>query len=81
MGAIYLIALPIYYANVAPEAVPTTIDPVSSIEETFEDSPQIKPMSERIDLNRITWGVGSLLSYAAVAVYLNSPGLRRHFKH
>lgn len=83
VGSIYLIALPIYYANMPPGSAPTELDPIKAIEENLEgqtDGPQIKSIADNLDLNSITWGVGSLLSYAAVAVYLNSPGLRRHFK-
>ena len=81
VGAVYLIALPIYHANFGSGAVPGSLESAGAIEESFVDGPRIRPISEQIDLNRITWGIGSLLSYAAVAVYLNSPGLRRHFKH
>lgn len=84
VGSVYLIALPIYYANMPPEAAPTDdglINPVATTGDDF-DGPQIRSIAESLDMNRITWGVGSLLSYAAVAVYLNSPGLRRQFgKH
>ena len=82
VGAVYLIALPIYYANMPPEVALTEESPltVSTVAEDF-DQPAIKPLTESLDLHRITWGVGSLLSYAALAVYLNSPGLRRQFKH
>lgn len=83
VGSVYLIALPVYYANMPPEVVPTDTNPIKEIEKNFEgeiDGPQITSIADKLDLNSITWGIGSLLSYAAVAVYLNSPGLRRHFK-
>ncbi len=81
VGSVYLIALPIYYANMPPEVV-VTDDSAPSVAEVVQDfdAPQIKSIAESLDVNRITWGVGSLLSYAALAVYLNSPGLRRQFK-
>ena len=81
VGAVYLIALPIYFANFSSEVAPGPLETGMAVDEPYVDGPRIKPISEQIDLNRITWGIGSLLSYAAVAVYLNSPGLRRHFKH
>lgn len=81
VGSVYLIALPIFYANMPPELAPVTDDSITTTVTELTEGPQIKSIAESLDLNRITWGIGSLLSYAAVAVYLNSPGLRRHFKH
>ena len=81
VGAVYLIVLPIYYANMPPEVTPTdAVSLTTTLVEDF-DAPQIRSITESLDLNRITWGVGSLLSYAVLAVYLNSNSLRRHFKH
>ena len=82
VAAVYLIFLPIYVANFGSGSVIGSPNSSETFEEVYMEGPRIKPLSEQIDLNRITWGIGSLLSYAAVAVYLNSPGLRRHFiKH
>ena len=81
VGTVYLIALPIYHANFGTGTAIGSPESSGTLDEVYTDGPRIKPISEQIDLNRITWGIGSLLSYAAVAVYLNSPGLRRHFKH
>ncbi len=81
VGFVYLIALPIFYANMPAEVVPVSDDSITTTVMEVTEGPQIKSIADSLDLNRITWGVGSLLSYAAVAVYLNSPGLRRHFKH
>ena len=78
VGLIYLIAMPIYHANVPTEAIPGTADVIVTTSDD-PDAPQIKAITESLDLNRIGWGIGSLLSYAGVAVYLNSPGLRRQF--
>jgi len=81
VGAVYLIALPIYYANMPPEVAPADNQPLKSVVEQVDpDAPQLVSIAENLDLNRITWGVGSLLSYAVIAVYLNSPSLRRQFK-
>ena len=80
VGSIYLIALPIYFANMPPEALSGEegmLNPMATADDF--DAPRIKSIAETLDMNRITWGIGSLLSYAAVAVYLNSPSLRRQF--
>ena len=81
VGSVYLIALPIYYANMPPELAPTETTSLTNVVDDFDiDTPKIKSIAESLDLNRITWGIGSLLSYAALAVYLNSPSLRRQFR-
>ncbi len=79
VGSVYLIALPIYYANMPPEVVMTDLPPMSNPVEN-QGEPQIRPITENLNVDRIMWGVGSLLAYAAMAVYLNSSGLRRQFK-
>ena len=81
VGAVYLIALPIFDANTpqGAEVAPERASLTTILVEDF-DAPQIRPITESLDLNRIKWGVGSLLSYAVLAVYLNSNSLRRHFK-
>lgn len=78
IGAFYLIALPVYYANNPPSPVAESSG-FEKPQETIGENLSIKPLEERLDLNRIYCGVGSLLSYAALAMYLNSPGLRRQF--
>ena len=77
VASVYLIALPIYHANTPQVAATSNLiaDPTVDF-----DGPQLHSIAESLDMNRITWGVGSLLSYAAIAVYLNSPGLRRQFR-
>jgi hypothetical protein len=78
IGVVYLIALPIYDANMPTSAAPvidnapaTPVDP---------DAPQIRPITEQLDMTRISWGIFSLLAYAGLAVYLNSPAMRREFR-
>ena len=71
-AAIALIALPIYEVNAHAPVVAVDDDP-------FDEGPDIKPLVDRIDYNSISWGIASLLAYAAVVVYLASPGVRRHF--
>ncbi len=75
VGAVYLIALPVYYANmptaagpVDPEPIPGVIDP---------EAPDVKPIV--VDLTKLSWGVISMLGYAGIVLYLNTPGLRRQF--
>jgi len=78
IGGVFLIAMPIYYANMPPDSVATR--PSSTSEPVDPDAPDVRPLTENLDLNQITWGIASLLAYAAVAVYLNSPGLRKQFR-
>lgn len=69
-----LIVLPIYRANI-DEAVPAAVvDPGEMV-----DGPPIQPYSERIDLVSISWGLGLLMVYTIVMLYVCTPGVRRHF--
>ena len=81
IGVVYLIALPIWKANVEPDSI--FEDPgvaATSPAEPFDpDAPRIKNLADQLDMNKITWGIAVLLSYAAVSVYLNSPGIKRQF--
>lgn len=81
VGTVYLIAMPIYYANVPTIQAGESGDAIE-IQTTrgYTEDIRIQSKVEALDMNRISWGVGSLLSYAALAVYLNSPGLRRQFR-
>lgn len=74
VDVIALIVLPIYHANVDMPVPAAVID-------TSEDAdgPPIVPYSERLDLRSVGWGLGLLVAYAGVMVYLSTPGLRRHF--
>jgi len=74
IGAVSLIAMPIYQANLPSEAIPSNPDPVDP------DAPDVRPLTDNLNLNAITWGIASLLGYATLAVYLNSPGLRKQFR-
>ena len=80
IGAVYLIALPIWEVNagtdfVAPNPNPTT----QPAEPADPDAPLLRNMADQLDMNRITWGIALLLSYAALSVYLNSPAMKRQF--
>jgi len=77
IGAIFLIAMPIYHANMSGEAMPSSSNTVN--EPVDPDAPDIRPLTDNLNLRKITWGIAALLGYAAFAVYLNSPGLRRQF--
>jgi len=71
-----LIAMPIYYANVATAPVPRT--------ELSDDLAQadiaIPSVVERLDTQSLTLGIVLIFVYAAVAVYLLSPQVRRYFR-
>ena len=75
VGAIYLIALPVYYANMPTAAPPIDSDQIHVIVDP--DAPDLKPIV--VDMTKISWGVISMLSYAGIVLYLNSPSLRRQF--
>ena len=79
IGVVYLIALPIYDANVPTRRRPDhrRRPPASRSTPTPRRS---RPITEQLDMNKITWGIFSLLAYAGLAVYLNSPAMRREFK-
>jgi hypothetical protein len=74
IGAVYMIALPIYDANIGGDAsAPFVADP-----NDFE-GPAIRNLAQQIDLSRISWGVAMLLGYAALSIYLNTPSIKREF--
>ena len=78
IGAVALIALPIYDANVTTGAAPIVTDGFPDAQDP--DAPHIRPLTEQIDMNKISYGIFSLLAFAGLAVYLNTPGVRREFK-
>ncbi len=77
-GVVYLIALPIYDANVTTGAAPIIDTPPTAFEDP--DEPHIRPITDQLDMQKISWGIFSLLAYAGLTVYLNSPAIRREFK-
>ncbi len=85
IGVVYLIALPIWDANMGtdvvanPPVAPKSPDPVDP------DAPVIPNLTDQLEkngMNQIAWGIAMLLGYAALSVYLNSPSIKREFnKH
>ncbi|WP_435005519.1 hypothetical protein P12x_003365 [Tundrisphaera lichenicola] len=78
VGAVTLIALPIFQANMATAAAPITDADLVNPEDP--EAPHIRPITDRLDMNRISWGIFMLLGYAGLSVYLNSPAMRREFR-
>ena len=79
IGVVYLIVLPIWEANVESDAAPVNPGIASPADPFDPDAPRITNLADRLDMNKITWGIAVLLSYAALSVYLNSPGVKRQF--
>lgn len=76
-----MIALPIFEANFEQkEQVVTRI--TAPLEDPNPDEIadwQFKPLVDRLDQRRITWGVALVIVYATLAIYLNSPIVKRYF--
>ena len=73
IGVVYLIALPIWDANVGP-GVESRVDFLTPTPDPADpDAPQVRNLADQLDMRKITWGIAMLLSYAALSVYLNSP--------
>ncbi len=77
IGAVALIVLPIYQANVEPDVV--VLNPEAPVKPVNPDAPPVENIAERLDVSKITWGIALLLGYAALSVYLNSPAMKRQF--
>jgi hypothetical protein len=60
----FLIGVPIYQANFASFG---------------DDNIEIKPIAERLDMERITLGFIVILLYALLSVYMMSPSVKRFF--
>ena len=75
IDVIAMIALPVYNAVTDVETFQTAADPDNSDDEGL----RIKSMKDSLDVNKLTWGIAIVFSYAAVSVYLNSPPVKRHF--
>ncbi len=76
INVVALIALPIFDANSATTIVRGEVTPDSD-----DEGLVIQSVTERLDMQRITFGILGLVAYAAVSVYLTSPPVRRHFSH
>jgi phage FluMu protein Com len=69
-----LIALPLINANFADQIVDLNAKPAD-----IEDAPvTIKPLEERLDNRKIEAGIGLLLVYAFLSLYLMSPPVKRY---
>jgi hypothetical protein len=75
IDVVALIALPIFKANEQTKVVSVQPNPHDPDAETIA----IEPITERLDSQRLSMGIAILLLYAAVSVYLVSPGVRRHY--
>jgi hypothetical protein len=72
-----LIALPIVQANFED------LDKIVSIsrpEDPEDSNMRIKPLEDRIDASRIATGIGLILVYALLSLYLLSPPVKRYVK-
>ncbi|WP_422929497.1 hypothetical protein [Singulisphaera sp. PoT] len=75
INVVAFIAMPIYLA-----AEETQIEQNSlPIDDENTESVAIQPMTDRLDMNRLSLGVVNLILYAGVAVYLSSASVRRHY--
>jgi hypothetical protein len=80
VGVVYLIALPIWAVNVDTEIIMTNPDiPPPSVDPNDPDAPPVQNIADKLNISRIFWGVAVLLSYAAISLYLNTPGIKRQF--
>lgn len=81
VNIISMIALPIFEANFEQDArVVTRI--TTPLEDSNPDEIadfQFAPLVDRLDQQRITWGVTLVIVYAMLAIYLNSPIVKRYF--
>jgi hypothetical protein len=71
-----LIALPIYHANSETSAVQRS-EPVDDFDQADVVIPSVV---DRLDTQSLTLGIGLIVVYAGVAVYLLSPQVRRYFR-
>ena len=76
VNVIALIALPVYNASIQVDVHQKKVDPNSPDDEDIA----ITNISERLDINELSWGIAILVTYAAVSLYLNSPSVHRYFR-
>ncbi len=74
----FLVAFPIYKANFEETK---TIERRTTTDDPESDEVQIKPLAERLDTGPVFRGLGILVLYAGVSVYLMSPQVHRQMKH
>jgi hypothetical protein len=72
-----LIALPIAQANFEdPDKIISVLRP----EDPEDSNMRIKPLEDRIDASRIAAGIGLILVYALLSLYLISPPVKRYVR-
>lgn len=81
VNIISMIALPIFEANFEQDAQVITkiTTPLEDLNPDEIADFQFAPLVDRLDQQRITWGVALVIVYAMLAVYLNSPIVKRYF--
>jgi hypothetical protein len=82
VGVVYLIALPIWEVNVESDVVIVNPEvPETPFDPNDPDGPPVKNIAEKLEASttRIFFGVAALLSYAAISLYLNTPGIKKQF--
>jgi hypothetical protein len=77
VDVVALVILPIIQATSKIDVHEKKVDLTSIDDENIK----ITNPADLLDTNQLTWGIAILASYAAVALYLNSPPVRRHFNH
>jgi len=76
IDVVALMILPIYHASIQVDVREKKVDPDSPDDADIA----ITNISERLDTSSLSWGIGILVSYALVSLYLNSPSVRRYFQ-
>jgi hypothetical protein len=81
IDVVALIALPVVNANENVEVKPAENDTVEVKGADDADSADvvIAPPTERMDMNKISLGIGLLIAYAIVAFLLLTPSFRRYY--
>ena len=72
-----LIALPIYQATFADQE--TVVTRKAQRESLDDEDVEIKPITDRLDLQRIEGGLIVILLYALLSIYLMSPPVKKYF--
>jgi len=75
INIVALIALPIFDANNETTVIPRTATAGSDDEESVE----IQSITDRLNTQKLSFGILGLVMYAGISVYLMSPTVRRHF--
>ncbi len=74
VNVVGMIVLPVVEANQTAKTVEVRYD-----EETGEALPVIQGLKDRIDTQKLTWGVVILIVDAMAMIYVTTSGVRRHF--